>query len=48
MLYNNENDTMIEYEVIINYEKLKQIREQIINDCSFIIKRKKIKGMFFE
>jgi len=27
MLYNNENDTMIEYEVIINYEKLKQIRE---------------------
>lgn len=47
MLYNNENGTMIEYEVIINHEKLKQIREQIISDCSFIIKRKKIASMSF-
>lgn len=40
MSCNNENDAMPKCEIIINYEKLKNIREEIITNCSVIVKHK--------
>ena len=39
MLYKYENDVLEEYEVKINFELLKKIRLQIIENCSFIKQR---------
>lgn len=39
MLYKYENDVLEEYEVKINFELLKKVRLQIIENCSFIKQR---------
>lgn len=36
MLYSNKNGNMMGYEVIIDYKKLRELREEIITNCSMI------------